>query len=90
MAKNNIEISIQQEMQSVARAIKRVTSAAFAGAPGVAPTIQGKRKSAQFTFRIGTSNDKRSLESQARRQILDKIFVGANPECELCNLSIVT
>ncbi len=82
MAKNKIEVSIQQEMRSVAKAIKRVTSAAFAGAPGVAATVKGKRKSAQFTFRIRNSNDKRSIQSQARRQIINKIFVGRAAEVE--------
>lgn len=74
MAKNKIEVSLEQEMRSVGEALKRVTSAAFAGAPGVAPSIKGKRKSAQFSFKLRASNDKRSLESIARRNILTEIF----------------
>lgn len=82
MAKNNVEVSIQEEMRNVANALQRVTSAAFAGTPGVAPTIKGKRKSAQFTFKIKDSNDKRSIQSQARRQILGQIFTGKAVEVE--------
>ena len=82
MAKNTIKLSIQTEMKNVAKAINRVTSAAFAGAPGVAATVKGKRKSAQFTFKIKDSNDKRSIQSQARRQILDKIFSNRAVEVE--------
>ena len=82
MAKNNIEVSIQEEVQNVGRAIKRVVGAIFSGSPGVAPIIKGKRKSAQFTFRISSANDKRSLESQARRTILTKIFANNAADIE--------
>ena len=82
MTRNSVEISVQEEMKNVAKAIKRVTSAAFAGSPGVAPSIRGKRKSAQFTFKIRTSNEKNSLQSIARRQILGKIFAGRAVEVE--------
>lgn len=82
MAKNKIEISLQEEMQNLGQALRRVTAAAFEGSPGVAPTIKGKRKSAQFSFKIRTANDKRSIESQARRNILGKIFADRAPEIE--------
>ena len=82
MAKNKIEVSIQEEMQNVGEALRRVTRAAFAGAPGVAATVKGKRKSAQFSFKLRASNDKRSLESKARRDILGKVFAGRAAEIE--------
>lgn len=74
MGKNNVEVSLQEEMQNLGQAIRRVTAAAFAGQPGVAGNIKGRRKSAQFTFRVSGANDKRSIESQARRKILGQIF----------------
>jgi len=82
MSKNKIEVSLQEEMQNVGEALRRVTAAAFSGSPGVAGSIKGKRKSAQFTFKIRSSNDKRSLESKARRDILGKIFEGRASEVE--------
>jgi len=82
MAKNKIEVSLEQEMRSAGEALKRVTSAAFAGSPGVAPTIKGKRKSAQFSFKLRASNDKRSLQSIARRNILTKVFGDRAAEVE--------
>lgn len=77
-----IEISLQEEMQNVANALKRVTAAAFSGAPGAASAIKGKRKTAQFTFKIKGSAEKNSLESQARRNILGEIFSKRAPEVE--------
>lgn len=77
-----IEISLQEEMQNLSRAIKRVTAAAFSGAPGVAGTIKGKRKSVQFTFKIKGSAEKNSIESQARRTILGDIFSKRASEVE--------
>lgn len=74
MGKNNIEISLQEEMQNVGQALRRVTRAAFEGQPGVAASIKGKRKSAQFTFSVTGANEKRSVQSQARRKILNQIF----------------
>ena len=82
MAKNNIEVSLQEEMRNVSKALKRVTAAAFAGAPGVAATVKGKRKSAQLTFKLRSSNDKRSLQSQARRQFLGEVFAKRASELE--------
>lgn len=82
MAKNSVEVSLQEEMQNLGQAIKRVTSAAFAGAPRVAASIKGKSKSAQFTFKVRSSTEKRSLESTARRQILGEIFAKRAPEVE--------
>jgi hypothetical protein len=81
MAKNKVEISLHDEMQSVGRSLRRVTAAAFQGAPGVAPTIKGKRKSAQFTFKVD-ANDKGSIKSQARRLVLRKIFSERAAELE--------
>ncbi len=77
-----IEISLQEEMQNIGRALKRVTAAAFSGAPGVASTIKGKRKSVQFTFKIKGSAEKNSIESQAKRRILGDIFSKRAPEIE--------
>jgi len=74
MAKNKVEVSVGEELRNVARAMQRVTSAAFAGTPGTANSIKGKRKSAQFSFKIRSASDKRSIESQGRRQILAQIF----------------
>lgn len=82
MSKNSIELSLQDEMRNVGEALKRVTSSIFEGAPGVAPTIKGGRKAAQFTLKIRTSNEKRSLESQARRKILNDIFSNQATEIE--------
>lgn len=76
MAQNHIQISVVNDIKNVAKAMQRVTAAALAGSPGVAATIKGKRKSAQFTFKIRSSNDRRSLISIGRRQILGKIFAG--------------
>jgi hypothetical protein len=82
MAKNNIEISVQEEMKNVGQAMRKVVSAALAGAPGVAATIKGKKKSAQFSFKIRSSNDRRSLVSIGRRQVISKIFTGRTVEVE--------
>ncbi len=77
-----IEISLHEEMQNVGRALKRVTAAAFSGAPGTAGKIKGKRKSVQFTFKIKGSAEKNSLESQARRNILGDLFSKRASEIE--------
>lgn len=82
MTKNRVEVSVESEIQNTARAMRRVTAAAFAGSPGAAASVRGKRKSAQFTFKINNANDKRSLESKARRQILDQIFTKRAVEVE--------
>ena len=79
---DNIEISIREEIQNAAKAMQNVTSAVFAGTPGVASTIKGKRKSAQFTFKLKNANDKRSIQSQGRRQILTQIFSNKAVEVE--------
>ena len=77
MAKNKVELSLQKEMESVGKSLKKVTGAIFEGKPGVAPTIPGKRKSAQVTFRISTASDKERVERHARRTFLDA-FMRAN------------
>ncbi len=74
MAKNKIEVSLEEEMRNVGEALKRVTAAAFSGSPGAVASIKGKRKSAQFTFKMNGANDKRSVASIARRDILTQIF----------------
>jgi len=76
---NKIEVSINEEMQNVANAIKKVTKAAFAGSPGVAGTIKGKRKSAQFTLKL----NKGKAEGAAKRQILGRIFKDRAVEVEI-------
>lgn len=83
MAKNRIEISLQKEMEDLGQSIKKVTSAIFEGRPGVAPTIPGKRKSAQVTFKIHSANDKRSLQSQARRAFLEDFMRKNGPRMEI-------
>jgi len=77
-----IDLSLQAEMESLGESLRKVTAAAFAGAPGVAPSIKGKRKSAQLTFKIRSANEKQSLESRARREILGKVFSDRAPEIE--------
>lgn len=67
MAKNRIELSLQKEMESLGQSIKKVTSAIFEGKPGVAPTISGKRKSAQVTFKIRSSKDKAYIQTRGRQ-----------------------
>lgn len=81
MAKNKIELSLQEEMENVGQALRRVTAAAFEGTPGLAPTIKGKRKSAQFSFDVDSS-EKRSIQSQMRRQVLAKAFTERGAELE--------
>ena len=83
MVKNKVDLSLQEEMESVSEAIRKVTAAKFSNTPGVAPTIKAKRKSAQVSFRISGANDKRSLQSRARREILRKIFKGRAAEVEI-------
>lgn len=82
MAKNKIEVSLQEEMQNVGQALRRVARAAFEGSPGLAPTIKGKRKSAQFTFRVNDAKDKGSIQRQARRLVLKKLFQDRRVELE--------
>jgi len=82
MGKNDVEVSLQQEMQQLGESLKRVTAAALSGTPGAAASIKGKKKAAQFTFKIRTSNEKRSLESQARRSFLNNVFSKRAPEVE--------
>ena len=77
-----INISLQKEMENLGESLRKVTAAAFAGAPGVAPSIKGKRKSAQITFKIRSANEKQSLATHARREILGKIFAARAPEIE--------
>lgn len=81
MARNKIEVSVQEEMQNVGQALRRVTRATFQNSPGVAPTIKGKRKSAQFTFRVD-GGDKGSIQRQARRLALKKLFSERRVELE--------
>jgi hypothetical protein len=74
MAKDRIEVSVQEELANVGRAIERVTRAAFAGAPGAAAKLRARKKTAQFSFRVRSSAQKKKIESTARRKILNKIF----------------
>jgi hypothetical protein len=67
MAKNEIKISVQKEMESLGDSIRKVTAAIFADQPGVAPTISGKRKTAQVTFKIHSAKNKADIQSQGRR-----------------------
>lgn len=82
MAKNRLEVSVGDEVKNVANAMRKVTAAAFAGAPGTAPSIKGKRKTAQLTFKVTGANEKRSIQSQGRRKILDEAFRRAGPKLE--------
>lgn len=71
---DKVEVSLVEEMENVARALQRVTSAIFAGSPGTVARIPGKRKSAQFTFKINDGNKKRSIQSTANRKIAAIVF----------------
>ena len=82
MAENKVEISIADEVKNTAKAMQKVTSAIFAGQPGIAARVKAKRKTAQFTFKMRSAADKTSLESRARRQILSKIFRDRAPQIE--------
>jgi hypothetical protein len=82
MAENKVEISIAEEVKNTAKAMQRVTSAIFAGQPGIAARVKAKRKTAQFTFKMRSAADKTSLESKARRQILAGIFKDKAPLIE--------
>ena len=81
MAKNKVSVSLEDTMRNLGNAIKKVTAATFAGSPGLAPTIKGKTKTAQFTFKI-KGRDKRSLLSQARREALAQVFKGRAADVE--------
>lgn len=83
MAKNEIHLSLQKEMESLARSIKKVTAAIFSDKPGVSPKIVGKRKSAQITFKIHSAGDKRSILSQARRTYLNEFMRANGAEIEM-------
>lgn len=74
MAEPKIEVSLVEEMENVVRALQRVTSAIFAGSPGASRTIKRRRKDVQFTFRMNDSRQKRSVESIARRKLVNEIF----------------
>ena len=83
MADSNIELSPQEEMENVGRALRRVTSAVVSGSPGVAPTIKGRRRTSQVTFRMRSANDRRSLQSKARRTLLGQVFSQRAAEVEI-------
>jgi len=83
MAKNEIKLSLQAEMESVGKSLKKVTSAIFEGKPGIAPTIGGKRKSAQVTFKISSAEDKARINRHARRNFLEQFMKQNGPKMEI-------
>ncbi len=83
MAKNDINLSLQDELNAVGHSIAKVTKAIFAGNPGIAPAIPGKRKTAQVTFKIRGADDKNRLMRQARRQFLDDFMRKNGPKMEI-------
>lgn len=82
MAKSRVNIEVGEEVQNVSKAIGRVTSAIFAGAPGAAKSIKGKKKSAQFTFKMKDASAKSQVERAARRKIMREVFAERGPEIE--------
>lgn len=82
MAKNRIQISLQEEMESVGKSLKKVTAAIFEGKPGVAPTIPGKRKTGQITFRIRSAKDKSSIQTKGR-QVFQEFMRKNGPQVEV-------
>lgn len=82
VAKNSVEISVRNELESMTRAMRRVTSAIFAGSPGVAGTIKGKRRTAQVTTQIRGGKDKSNIQGQVRRHILEDVFRNRAPQIE--------
>lgn len=74
MTAPKIEVSLAEEMENVANALQRVTSAIFAGAPGSARTIRRSRKAAQFTFRLNDSKQKQNIQSGMRQKIINDVF----------------
>ena len=79
---SKIEVSVANELRSAAKAMRRVTAAIFKGSPGLAPTIRGKRKTAQFTLKLNNAKDKQNLAGIAREEILGKIFQGRAGEIQ--------
>lgn len=82
MAKNNIQISLQEEMDNLGQALKKVTAAIFAGKPGVAPKLAGKRKTGQITFKIRSAKDKSSLQTKGR-QVFQQFMRKNGPQVEV-------
>lgn len=82
MAKNRVEVSVTEEVKNVTDAMSRVTRAIFAGTPGRAKSIKGKRKSAQFTFKMREPSVKTNIERVARRKIMQQVFQKRGPEIE--------
>lgn len=74
MVGEKINLSLKEEIENTARAIQRVTAAAFKSAGPNSSSIGGKKKSAQFTFRMNDPKRKRSVQSIARRQLTEKAF----------------
>lgn len=71
---NKIDLSVQEEVNNVAEAMTRVTRAIFAGSPGAAKRLKGKRKTAQFTFKAKDRISKTNFEKAARREIMKRVF----------------
>ncbi len=74
VGEDKIEVSVQEELNNVARAIQRVTSSIFEKGGTAGKTIKRSRKSAQFTFRIRDSKKKRTVEQVAQRKMMKKAF----------------
>lgn len=82
MAKNSIQISLQEEIENVGKSLKKVTAAIFEGRPGVASTIVGKRKTGQITFKIRSAKDKSSLQTKGR-QVFQQFMRKNGPQVEV-------
>ena len=74
MGKRKVEVSINEEIRNIGKAMAQVTRAALSGAPGTATRLGGKRKTAQFTFRVKDTKEKQQLSSAARKRVLDIAF----------------
>lgn len=74
MAKNKVELSVTEEVKNVTNVMAQVTKAIFAGSPGAAKRLKGKKKTAQFTFKADDRASKNNVEKAARRAIMKRVF----------------
>jgi len=75
MNQPNIEVSVEQQIQSTIAAMERVTSAILAGNPAGAATIKGRKTTAQFSFKMRDSGLKNSIKEAAERKLITEVFV---------------
>ena len=74
MAKKKVEVSLKDEVTNVGQAMAKTVRAVFEGNPGLAASIKGKRKSAQFTFKVNSSKDKTTIQQAMREKLMEKAF----------------